>query len=60
MTGDDQEMKREMDDDIKELALKYARKAADIPLPDEADLFIEDAFIVEMQPGTMPKRVETH
>ena len=53
-------MKREMDDDIKELALKYARKAADIPLPDDDDLFIEDAFIVEMQPGTMPKRVETH
>ncbi|CAK9100932.1 unnamed protein product [Durusdinium trenchii] len=31
IAGDDQEMKREMEDDIQESALKRARKAADIP-----------------------------
>ena len=54
IAGDDQEMKREMEDDIQESALKRARKAADIPVPDDDDLYIDDAFIVEAQSGTSP------
>ncbi|CAK8988155.1 unnamed protein product, partial [Durusdinium trenchii] len=44
------------EDDISELALKRARNAISIPVPDsDEDLFIDDAYIVEMESGTLPK-----
>ena len=57
VTGEDQEMKNEVEEHVTESAMKRARhsSAAEIPVPDDDDLFIEDAFIVEMEPGTLPK-----
>ena len=50
------ERKREAEDDISELALKRARNAISIPVPDsDEDLFIDDAYIVEMESGALPK-----
>ena len=57
VTGEDQEMKNEIEEEVTESAMKRARhsSAAEIPVPDDDDLSIEDAFIVEMESGTLPK-----
>ena len=51
-----EEHKREAEGDLSEMALKRARNASSIPVPDsDEDLFVDDAFIVEMEAGTLPK-----
>lgn len=55
MASEDQETKPERYEPIqRESALKRARKAGGIPVPDCDDLYIDDAFSVEMQSGTLP------